>query len=401
MLGKAHDDLHPLRARALFERIPDEDCELLDMHPDFGRPEELIWTRLPVPPACIRPSVGIDAANTNEDDLTMWMTKIIECNKQLQQSLSKGNWKYDHIMSCWMHHPYSLQVLCAQYINGDQASMPHDMKNTQSIRGLCQRMKGKGGRFRAHLQGKRVDFTSRTVISPDPNLRIDQVGLPQQVCKTLTYPDRVHAHNIERIRERVMNGPFAFPGANSIEFADGPKRSYRDTRSNCTVELLGRMDLRYGDRRKVADKIRVGDIVERHLNDDDVVLFNRQPSLHRISIMAHRVKVLQWRTFRFNECVCGPYNADFDGDEMNIHVPQTEEAKAEAMILMGSLENISTPRNGEPLIAATQDFITASYLLTRKTQFYDRAQVRSVSFPDPTAVISVFLCWSCQITDVC
>jgi DNA-directed RNA polymerase III subunit RPC1 len=375
MLSKAHDDLHPLRARALFERIPDEDCELLDMHPEFGRPEQLIWTHLPVPPACIRPSVGIDSSNSNEDDLTMWMTKIIECNKQLQQSLNKGTWKYDHIMSCWLHHPYSLQVLCAQYINGDQASMPQAIKSAQPIRGLCQRMKGKQGRFRAHLQGKRVDFTSRTVISPDPNLRIDQVGIPEQVCKTLTYPERVHAHNIDNIQQLVINGPYMFPGANSIEFADGPKRSYSEVRAKeGQVELSGRFDLRHGDRQKIAGKIRPGDVVERHLNDDDIVLFNRQPSLHRLSIMAHRAKVLQWRTFRFNECVCGPYNADFDGDEMNVHVPQTEEARTEAMMLMGVLENISTPRNGEPLVAATQDFITASYLMTRKNQFFDRAQ---------------------------
>jgi DNA-directed RNA polymerase III subunit RPC1 len=373
VVHKAHDDLHPLRARALFERIPDEDCELFDMHPDYGRPEQLIWTHMPVPPACIRPSVGIDASNSNEDDLTMWMMKIIECSRQLQHSLDKGTWKFDHIMSCWMHHPYSLQVLCAQYINGDQASMPQNMKSMQSIRGLCQRMKGKQGRFRAHLQGKRVDFTSRTVISPDPNLRIDQVGLPQQVCKTLTFPERVFTHNVERIRELIRNGPNTWPGANAIEFADGERRTY-EVKPGQHVELAGRFDLRHGNRKAVAKGIRPGDVVERHLNHDDIVLFNRQPSLHRLSIMAHRVKVLQWRTFRFNECVCGPYNADFDGDEMNVHVPQTVEAVVESMTLMGVHANIVTPRNGEPLIAATQDFITASYLLTRKNVFLDFGQ---------------------------
>lgn len=113
-------------------------------------------------------------------------------------------------------------------------------------------------------------------------------------------------------------------------------------------------------------------MVERHLQDGDIVLFNRQPSLHKLSIMAHKAKVMPWRTFRFNECVCTPYNADFDGDEMNLHVPQTEEARAEAMVLMGVTQNLITPRNGEPLIAATQDFLTSSYLLTRKDCFYTR-----------------------------
>ena len=88
--------------------------------------------------------------------------------------------------------------------------------------------------------------------------------------------------------------------------------------------------------------------------DEDIVLFNRQPSLHKLSIMCHRAKILPHRTFRFNECVCTPYNADFDGDEMNLHLPQTEEARAEAWILMGNKYNLVTPRNGELLIAAIQ-----------------------------------------------
>lgn len=209
--------------------------------------------------------------------VSRWLTKIIECNKQLQHSLSKGTWKYDHIMSCWLHHQYSLQILCAQYINGDQGSVPQAMKSAQPIRGLCQRMKGKQGRFRAHLQGKRVDFTSRTVISPDPNLRIDQVAIPEEVCRILTFPDKVHAHNLAKIQQCVINGPNKFPGANSIEFAEdaggSSKRYYAEERATGgRVELSGRFDLRHGDREKVADQIRPGDVVERHLDDDDIVI---------------------------------------------------------------------------------------------------------------------------------
>ncbi|KNC73963.1 hypothetical protein SARC_13479 [Sphaeroforma arctica JP610] len=134
-------------------------------------------------------------------------------------------------------------------------------------------------------------------------------------------------------------------------------------------------------RQEKADSLRHGDIVERHMIDGDLVLFNRQPSLHRNSIMCHYAKVMPWRTFRFNECVCGPYNADFDGDEMNMHLPQTEEARAEALVLMGSKANMCTARNGEPLIAATQDFITASYLVSRKGTFYDRREfIQLVTF---------------------
>jgi DNA-directed RNA polymerase III subunit RPC1 len=179
-------------------------------------------------------------------------------------------------------------------------------------------LKGKHGRFRGNLSGKRVDFSSRTVISPDPNLRIDQVAVPEHVAKILTYPERVGHHNIERLRKNVLNGPSVHPGA-----------AYVSTGPNSEKRFL-----KYARRDKIAENLCVGDLVERHLQDDDIVLFNRQPSLHKLSIMSHFVKIQKTRTFSFNECVCTPYNADFDGDEMNLHVPQTEEARAEAMVLM-------------------------------------------------------------------
>lgn len=202
-----------------------------------------------------------------------------------------------------------------------------------------------------------MDFSGRTVISPDPNLRIDQVAIPDRVAKILTYPERVNEHNIDYLRECIRRGPDEHPGANYVQLGSNGMKKF----------------LRFADREYMAQELRVGDIVERHLRDEDIVLFNRQPSLHKLSIMSHHAKIRPWRTFRFNECVCNPYNADFDGDEMNLHVPQTEEARAEARQLMGVKANLVTPRNGEPLIAAIQDFITASYLLTKKDLFYGRA----------------------------
>lgn len=171
--------------------------------------------------------------------------------------------------------------------------------------------------------------------------------------------ERVSRYNIEKLRVRIRNGPDVHPGANLIRMSgDG----------SFTKSLT------FGDRGKAAEMLRVGDIVERHMEDDDVVLFNRQPSLHKLSIMAHRVKVMEWKTFRFNICVCAPYNADFDGDEMNMHLPQTEEARAEAALLMGVRHNLVTPRNGEPLVSASQDFLTAAYLITQRDVFYNREQ---------------------------
>ncbi|GAA6004779.1 hypothetical protein JCM11491_002226 [Sporobolomyces phaffii] len=352
-VDKAIDDMNPLKVLTLFRKVTSADCELLGLDPTSGRPEEFVWQYISVPPVCIRPSVSQEAA-TNEDDLTVKLTEIVFMNAVIKTGLLKGV-TTNNLMEQWEF----LQLAVATYINSELPGVP-TVVGQKPMRGLCQRLKGKQGRFRGNLSGKRVDFSGRTVISPDPNLMIDQVAVPERVCKILTYPERVTTHNIERLRQAVRNGTEVHPGANFInQGGDAGLKKY----------------LKFGDREFMADKLRIGDVVERHLRDDDIVLFNRQPSLHRLSILSHRVKVRPWRTFRLNECVCTPYNADFDGDEMNLHVPQTEEARTEAFQLMNIKRNLVTPRNGEPIIAATQDFITGCYLITRRDTFFTRAEV--------------------------
>ncbi|KAL2115460.1 hypothetical protein VTJ04DRAFT_9715 [Mycothermus thermophilus] len=348
---KAMDDLNPLKVLNLFKAISPLDCELLGLDPAEGRPEMFLWQYLPAPPICIRPSVAQDNAS-NEDDITSKLSEIILYAGHLRESLKKGV-ALPVIMEQWEF----LQLQVGMYVNSDVPGL-YQPGFGKSTRGFCQRLKGKQGRFRGNLSGKRVDFSGRTVISPDPNLSIEQVAVPQLVAKNLTYPERVNHANIEKLRERVINGPNEWPGAQGIIKKDGAKYNLK----------IGTTTLR----EKHAASLEFGDIVERHLEDDDIVLFNRQPSLHKLSIMSHLVKVRPWRTFRLNECVCTPYNADFDGDEMNLHVPQTEEARAEAINLMGVKHNLITPKNGEPIIAATQDFITAAYLLSGKDRFFDR-----------------------------
>lgn len=357
LLNRAQEDLTPLVVQDLFSRIPDEDIPLLMMNRDVGKPVDMILTRLLVPPLCIRPSVINDLkSGTTEDDLTMKLREIIFLNKVIEKRRMSGA-KSQMIMEDWDF----LQQQCGLYINGELPGIPFSQRQ-KPTRGFVQRLKGKQGRFRGNLSGKRVDFCGRTVISPDPNLRIDQVGVPELVAKVLTYPERVTKSNIELMRKLVINGSDRHPGANFLHRRHADKRQF----------------LKYANREKIAAELRYGDVIERHLRDGDVVLFNRQPSLHKLSIMSHFAKVVPDKTFRFNECVCNPYNADFDGDEMNLHLPQTEEAKAEALILMGTKNNLVTPRNGEILIAAIQDFITAAYLLTRKDVFLSRSQAMRI-----------------------
>lgn len=358
-MKRSMDDLNPLKTLNLFKQIRPEDCELLGINSSLksGRPETYIWRYLPVPPVCIRPSVMMqDSPSSNEDDLTVKLTEIVWTSSLIKSGLEKGI-SINNMMEQWDY----LQLSVAMYINSDSvnpALMPgSNGGKTKPIRGFCQRLKGKQGRFRGNLSGKRVDFSGRTVISPDPNLSIDEVAVPDRVAKVLTYPERVTHYNKHKLQQLIINGPNIHPGANYL------LKKNEEARRN----------LRYGDRMKLARGLQFGDIVERHIEDGDIVLFNRQPSLHRLSILSHYAKIRPWRTFRLNECVCTPYNADFDGDEMNMHVPQTEEARAEAINLMGVKNNLLTPKSGEPIIAATQDFITGSYLISHKDSFFDRA----------------------------
>ena len=346
-IKKAMDDLNPVRVLKLFRKVQDSDCELLGLR--SARPEAFLWQYIPAPPVPIRPSVGQDGAST-EDDLTAKLGDIIGANGYLREALHKGA-PIPNIMEHWDY----LTLCLAMYINGDAPGQQKGEHRIQ-MRSFVQRLKGKQGRFRQNLSGKRVDFSGRTVISPDPNLNIDEVAVPILIAKNMTYPEVVSQYNRKRLQDCVVNGNRKWPGANYVYKAGTDIRLF----------------LRYGNRQHIAEQLQEGDRVERHLTDGDIVLFNRQPSLHKLSILSHFVKVRPHRTFRLNECVCNPYNADFDGDEMNLHVPQTEEARTEAVELMGVKHNIVTPKNGEPIISAIQDFVSAAFLLSSLDVFYDR-----------------------------
>lgn len=336
--------LNPVVVLELFKKMHGEDCKLLYI---AEKPENLIITNIAVPPIVIRPSVMMDG-QSNENDITEKLKKIIQANAIMQQeSVETQKYQDGYLM---------LQFEVAQYINSDVKGGPYNPQMSKSLTGFIQRIKGKQGRFRSNLSGKRVEYTGRTVISPDPNLKITEVAIPIHMARILTYPERVTHHNIEKLRQCVRNGPDKYPGARMLKEAGGNS-----------------WNLRVSSRTRRADELKFGDIVERHIEDGDIVIFNRQPSLHRMSMMSHRARVMPWRTLRFNESVCNPYNADFDGDEMNLHVPQTEEARTEALLLMTVQNNLCTPKNGEILVASTQDFLTSSFLITRKDTFYDRS----------------------------
>ena len=364
--------LMPSDVRDWFEDIPDEDLGVLGIDADDSRPEWMILTVLPVQPVTTRPSITLDNGQRSEDDLTHKLVDIIRINQRFMENREAGAPQLI-IEDLWELLQYHVTTFVDNEISG---TPPARHRSGRPLKTLSQRLKGKEGRFRGSLSGKRVNFSARTVISPDPTLSLNEVGVPDRVAKEMTQTLNVTERNVEEARQYVRNGPEAHPGANYVRRPDG--RRLKVTEKNCA---------------ELAEKVEAGWEVNRHLVDGDVVIFNRQPSLHRMSIMAHEVVVMPYKTFRLNTVVCPPYNADFDGDEMNMHALQNEEARAEARVLMRVQEQILSPRFGGNIIGAIQDHISGTYLLTHTNPEFSEAQAldllratRVDELPDPDGV---------------
>jgi DNA-directed RNA polymerase subunit A' len=349
------EPLTPSMIRERLERISDEDLEILGLNPKVARPEWMVLQVLPVPPVYVRPSITLESGIRSEDDLTHKLVDIIRINQRLKENMEAG-------APTLIIQDLSelLQYHVTTYFNNEASGIPPARhRSGRALKTLSQRLKGKEGRFRSNLSGKRVDFSARTVISPDPNLDINEVGVPSDVAMRLSVPEKITAWNIEEMKKLVINGPEKYPGALYIIRPDGKR---------IRLEFVV-------DRGKIAEAVEFGFVVERHLKNGDIAIFNRQPSLHRMSIMAHHVRVLPYKTFRLHLCVCPPYNADFDGDEMNLHVPQSEEARTEALLLMQVQDQILSPRFGGPIIGAIRDFITGAYFFTRRSNTLTKVEV--------------------------
>jgi len=280
----------------ILKRINDKECDALGFAPKFSRPEWMVCTVLPVPPPAVRPSVKADTGQRSEDDLTHKLNDIVKANKELQKRIDKGVAKEQVDIATQV-----LQYHVATFIDNQIPGInPAQQRTGRLIKSLSERLKGKEGRIRGHLMGKRVDFSARSVITPDPNISIDELGVPLKIAMNLTFPEVVNRYNREKLMEMVKNGPDVYPGAKFIRKPGMENRTFR---------------LKNIDRSSIV--LEDGDIVERHMLDGDFVLFNRQPSLHRHSMLAHRVRVMPYKTFRLNLCVCKGYNADMDGDEIN------------------------------------------------------------------------------------
>jgi DNA-directed RNA polymerase II subunit RPB1 len=349
----------PAMALNIFRHISTDDIKKMGLSNDYARPEWMIITVLPVPPPPVRPSISMDGTSTgmrSEDDLTYKLGDIIRANGNVRRCETDGS--PGHVVA---EYEGLLQFHVATYMDNDIAGQPQALqKSGRPVKSIRARLKGKEGRLRGNLMGKRVDFSARTVITGDPNLSLDEVGVPRSIARTLTYPETVTPYNVHKLHQLVKNGPNMHPGAKYV---------IRDTGE--------RIDLRH-HKRAGEISLQYGWKVERHVIDGDFIIFNRQPSLHKESMMGHRVRVMPYSTFRLNLSVTGPYNADFDGDEMNLHIPQSEETRAEVSQLCMVPLNIVSPQRNSPLMGIVQDTLCGIYKMTRRDVFLEKEQMMNI-----------------------
>jgi DNA-directed RNA polymerase subunit A' len=335
--GEKNIRLFPNEIREWFVKIPSSDLEKIDIK--NVRPEWFILTVFPIPPVNVHPPISLDNGLKSEDDLTYKLSDIVTVNNRLRDNINAGTPQLI-VEDLWTLLQYNITT----YINNNSPGVPPAKhRSGRPLKTIIQRIKGKSGIIRNNLMGKRVNHAARTIISPDMYLDLDEIGIPEEAAKTLTIKDKVTKYNVEKYREMLKSEDL-------IKYVIKPDGS----RKKISPEL----------KEQLVEELGPGYVIERSLINGDIILFNRQPTLHKGSIMAHRAKITKGNTLRINGSATAPYNADFDGDEMNIHVPQTPEGIMEARELLSLKGQIISPRNAMPHITLMEDAVAGSYMLT-------------------------------------
>jgi DNA-directed RNA polymerase I subunit RPA1 len=309
-----------------------------------------------IPPIKFRPPGEVDN-RIFPNAIDTKINKIIKLNENLETNVTEKVQRYKAIESI---QDEINQLYLGKFLNLISLG-------SENFNGVKQIIEKKKGLFRNNMMGKRVNYSARTIVLPDPYISTSQVGFPQYFAMRLTFPERVTIHNQEKLAKFVINGPLVYPGANFIstkregltfmfdlsKFSDEKRKSFA-------------MNLYSQNEQK---------IVYRHVIDGDIVLLNRQPTLHRPSIMAFKTKVLaNQRTLRIHYANCKSFNADFDGDEINVHFPQDFNSQSEAYNLLNSAQNYIVPTSGKPIRGLIQDHIVASVIITLKDTFFTKEE---------------------------
>ena len=280
--------LTPEMVLKILKRISDEDVSFMGFSPIWSRPDWMICQTMAVPPPAVRPSVKHDAQQRSEDDLSHILVNIIKTNKTLQEKMESN--APANVIDDWTT---VLQYYVATQVDNKIPGVASaSQRSGRPLKSIKDRLNGKGGRMRGNLMAKRVDFSARSVITADPNISIRELGIPMKIAKNLTKPITVNSANRAFLMKLVMNGPDEYPGAKILERKNGDS-----------------ITLRYVDRKSIV--LEDGDIVHRHMMNGDPILFNRQPTLHRMSMLCHIARIMhKGDTFRMNVACTKPYNAD-------------------------------------------------------------------------------------------
>ena len=383
----------PIEARKFLTKLVENEKEIIELmygiSSDINSDRDILslffFDRISVPPSKFRP-ISQFKDQKFENAQTVQLSKAIRENAVVKDILaelidvekndkleitpveSKATRIQERLQTSWLN----LQTIVNTLYDSEL-----DKINTDTPNGLKQLLEKKEGLFRKHMMGKRVNYAGRSVISPDLYIGTDEIGIPEIFAKKLTYPQPVNSINFWEMRQLVLNGPDIYPGASFVQYGNG------------TVLKLKGKD--YESRLAIAKQLLTPEssidsnldikIVHRHLKNNDILLFNRQPTLHRPSIMAHKARVLtNEKTLRMHYSNCKSYNADFDGDEMNAHLPQNELARSEAYNLMASSEHYLVPKDGTPLGGLIHDHIIGGVMLTIRGRYFNRSDYQMLVY---------------------
>lgn len=346
------------QALYILKRITDEDATYLGFDPVHGHPKSMILSIVPVSPPQVRPSIVMDTSLRSQDDLTHKLSEIIRANANVAKHM-EGNGSEQTIFEFMNLLQFHVNTLIDNEIPGQPQAT---QRTGRPIKAISQRLKAKGGRIRGNLMGKRVNFSARSVITAEPNIDLDELGVPIEIASNMTVPETVTSFNKHILEGYIAHGT-SITDVNQV----GAKYVIRADGTKCDLRFKGK-DF----------TLQEGDVVERTMKTGDVVVFNRQPTLHKMSMMAHKVVVMEHKTFRLNLSATTPYNADFDGDEMNLHLPQSLAATAELKELMAVSNNIVSAQANKPVIGIVQDSLLAAWMMTGKDIFFTWEQVANI-----------------------
>ncbi|XP_058828813.1 DNA-directed RNA polymerase I subunit RPA1 isoform X2 [Topomyia yanbarensis] len=348
---------------------------------------------IPVQPPLVRPVRRVEGMEILEHPQTSILRNILMANSALRAILvltkqedsdevgktaievemkkvydaAKGDSAFDKLYHAWIE----LQGFVDQSLDINMAQEKGKARGC----GLKQIIEKKEGLVRMHMMGKRVNYAARTVITPDPNIGVDELGIPVTFAQKLTYPVPVTSWNVTELRKMVLNGPDVYPGANMIEDSNGQISKIS------SINVTQRQSMAKTLLTPHSSNQQGVKIVHRHLLNGDVLLLNRQPTLHRPSIMAHKAKILSGeKIFRLHYSNCKSYNADFDGDEMNAHFPQDELSRSEAYNIVAVPHQYLVPKDGTPLGGLIQDHIVSAVKLFIRGKFFNRYDYQQLVF---------------------